>query len=365
MAAIVWKNIAPLRGGAIALVVLNHATMAVTGILRGHPLASKPRDVDLVVETILRNITPLCLPMFLFATGYFAGRFQTTWRSAWASIRAIAWRYLLWAIPASVAMALWEGTSDLTRIASSVLSGGPFPAYWFLVLLIQLSSIAPLLALLVTKMPTVAWGIALLVQCIASATCYRPASEIPWLTDSHSPLHNLPFFLFGMLASLRGEHVIASLERARGLLLLGAIACLGLTCAEGVVLGNVLGDGTVDAYVYDPNKITFVFFSLLTIAYFLTAEPRPSRIRTRLNWLGVRSLALLLLVDPAAFAAVRLMWHADRLTGPSVHPHSPPGWVQGTWSVVPIFMAGLFVPLMVVEATERLLGKRAKKFIFG
>jgi len=367
MPPVVWKNIARLRGVAIALVVLNHATMETTGLIRGHLKgAGTFRQSDIWIEVILRTFTPVCLPMFLFAIGYFTFRFQKNWRSALASARATTIRYLLWAIPSYGILALLHRAVHPDEVLWGLFLGGPFPTYWFLVLLIQFSLVAPLLSRLVITWPVIALATAVLAQCMASAMCYMGADGIPVLNNSHSLLHNLPFLLLGMLASSRGDTVVAMLAPRRRWLFLGAGAFFVVTCAETLWLGPRQDDGTITSYVYDVDKVSFVSFALCTLGAFFTATPEQSWIRNKLDWLGVRSLALLLLVDPCIDAMLRLLWHADGLAHLSLtHSATPPVWMQGTWAVLPLFLVGLLAPLAAVEVTERRLGKRTKKFIFG
>lgn len=367
MPPVVWKNIARLRGVAIALVVLNHATMAATGLIRGHLKGPGAfHQSDIWVEVLLRNFTPVCLPLFLFAVGYFTFRFQKNWKSALASARTSGIRYVLWSLVAYGIIALLHHEIHPAEVLQGVVLGGPFPAYWFLVLAIEFALAAPLLSRLVTTWPAIALLTAVLAQCLASAMCYTGRDGIPVLSDSHSLLHNLPSLLLGMLASSRGDSVVAILAPRRKWLFLGVGVFFVVTCAETLWLGPQLNDGTITTYVYDVDKASFVPFALCTLGALITATPDQSWLRNKLDWLGLRSLALLLLVDPCIDAMRRLLWHANALVHFSLaHTEAPPLWMQRTWTILPIFLAGLFLPLAVVEATDRFLGKRIKKFIFG
>ncbi len=151
-----------------------------------------------------------------------------------------------------------------------------------------------------------------------------------------SVFQNCPFFLLGMLFSAHAGELMRTLQTRRKYWTLAALGLFGMTCAESVVLGHLFGDGTPSAYDYSGARISFVLFSAATIALVLTSPSNPSKLRMRLDYLGTRSLALLLLVDPTMFTMLIGLWHSNRLFG-SV-PGSmaaAPSWVRGTWAIVP------------------------------
>jgi surface polysaccharide O-acyltransferase-like enzyme len=364
---VAWKNISVLRGAAMFLVVLNHAT-AGSGILI-QSASNQPvhhRLGDVIVELLLRNLTPVCLPSFLFASGYFMFRFQRTWKSAFAAARTIAMRYFIWAIAGYAVLGVIRHELNPRQILVGLLTEGPFSAYWFLLLLVQFALLAPCLGALVRRAPRTTLAVLAFFQLLVSYLCYRDASDLPGLFGSRSVLQNCPFFLLGMLFSAYADDLMRTLQTRRKYWAIAACGLFGMTCAESVVLGHLFGDGTPGAYDYSGARISFVLFSAVMIVLVLTSPSNHSKLRARLDYLGTRSLALLLLVDPTMFTMLIGLWHSNRLLGPAHGATaSAPPWVRGTWSIVPLLLTGLFAPLLVLGVVERLFGKRVKNFLFG
>jgi surface polysaccharide O-acyltransferase-like enzyme len=364
---VAWKNISVLRGAAMFLVELNQAT-AGSGILI-QSASNQPghhRLGDVIVELLLRNLTPVCLPSFLFASGYFMFRFQSTWKSALAAARAIAMRYLIWAIAGYAVLSIIRHELNARQILVGLLTVGPFSAYWFLLLFIQFALLAPWLGALVRRAPRTTLAGLVFVQLLVSYLCYRNANDLPGLVGSHSAFQNCPFFLLGMSFSAHADELMRTLQPWRKYSTLAACGLFGMTCAESVVLGHLFGDGTPGTYDYSGTRISFVLFSTVTIALVLTSHSNPNKLRVRLDYLGTRSLALLLLVDPTMFTMLIGLWHSNRLLGLApVSITAAPPWVRGTWSIVPLLLTGLFGPLLALGIVERLFGKRVKNFLFG
>ncbi len=168
------------------LVVLNHAT-AGSGILI-ESASNQPvhhRLGDVIVELLLRNLTPVCLPSFLFASGYFMFRFQSTWKSALAAARAIAVRYLIWAIAGYAVLSVIRRELNVRQILVGLLTEGPFSAYWFLLLFIQFALLAPWLGALVRRTPRTTLAGLAFVQVLVSCLSYC-TSDLPGLVGSQS-----------------------------------------------------------------------------------------------------------------------------------------------------------------------------------
>jgi len=204
------------------------------------------------------------------------------------------------------------------------------------------------------------------VQLLASCLYYRNASDLPGLVGSHLMFQHCPFFLLGMLFSAHADELMRTLQIRRKYLTLAACGLFGMTCAESVAFGHLFANGTPGAYDYSGARISFVLFSAVTIALVLTSASNPSKLRVRLDYLGTRSLALLLLVDPTMFTMLIGLWHSNRLLGLAAgSTGAAPPWVRGTWSIVPLFLTGLFGPLLALGMVERLFGKRVKNLLFG
>ena len=98
MAAVAWKNINALRGLAICLVVLHHATGTVFYLRQPAGDSSPLGPGEIAVQVICRGLSQVCVPAFLFASGFLLYRFCRSWRSAWGGIKPLAGRYALWSL---------------------------------------------------------------------------------------------------------------------------------------------------------------------------------------------------------------------------------------------------------------------------
>ena len=112
--------------------------------------------------------------------------------------------------------------------------------------------------------------------------------------------------------------------------------------------------------------MTSVLFFVVLLGLIITARSKQTAWRTRIDALGLRSLVVLLLVDPFMLAMLAALWHSGRMLGGAHGVVSEaPRWVRGTWSAVPLFLAGLVGPLAVRWIVERGFGARARRFLFG
>lgn len=349
------------------MVALNHSTLATVGFMRGPVGAAGPERLgDRLVEMFFQNITPLSLPMFIFASGYYAARFHQQWASALASARTTTIRYLIWSISGYAILAIAHRHLDLLDTLHGLVTNGPFSAYWFLVMFIEMTLITPLLSRLVTRSPWLALSVAIAAQAFSSFLTYRGLAGSPEFLNPHTVPRNLSPFLLGMLFSIHSSTITPRLEKRRTWLMAGAVVFFAVSLAETVALSQAFGDGTIRTYSYDVGRASFVLCSLFSIGAIVTAAPKYPRIRSYLDWLGARSLALLLLLDPVLTIAVWALWHAnDLIHFKFQHTTIPPVWTQGTWTTVPLLVTGLLIPLLTVELVGHWGGKNAKKFLFG
>jgi hypothetical protein len=307
------------------------------------------------VELVGRALGPQCIPVFLFASGFFMYRFSRTWSAAWASARGIAIRYAMWALPGYAFLLLVQrkiGPGD--ALLSFVRTGPYYGTYWFLVLLFQLCLVAPLLARLVDASLRSAIGLAVAVQVAATAHLYWSVAhglDPAW----RFVLWRLPFFLLGMIVSSRSDRVVAWLVARRRRLAALAIASQGALVVECLLVG-----------VYAQDKVTLVVGSLLLIAWSLTLAPRKTLPRAWLADLGMNSMAVLLASDAFFAVAGRLLWHAGEWLGlPAPPPGAAPAYMKTIALAVPFLIAGLAGPLLAARLVERLFGKPARRLVFG
>lgn len=361
------RNVPVIRGAAIALVILHHSvefSLGIAGIL-----ALRPADWPLwqsMAELAVRALAPQCIAAFFFASGFFMYRFSKTWSAAWASARTIAFRYLLWSIPGYAVIAVVRGKLDLTAAALSLLDEGPYyGTYWFLVVLLQLSVAAPLLVRFVNWSLRGATVSCIAIQLAASAFFYSRALQGE-VSESRFVLWRAPFLLAGMLVSARSDEVVRYLAARRRMVAGLAILAQLLPIAESVLWGRWRGDGSPSSWLYGLDKLTLVVAAAATLSWALTIRSEPSPARSRLSSLGMSSLAVLLASDLFFFATSRVLWHAGEWMGlPPPLAGAAPVYMRSLWVALPLFAVGLGGPILAARIVERLLGKPARRLVFG
>jgi surface polysaccharide O-acyltransferase-like enzyme len=361
----VWRNIGVMRGVGIALVALNHAAMGAFGVLHQAPPPSGPTTLQVVVEVITRGLTPVCLPLFLFASGYFTLRFSSTWSLALANARRILLRFLLWSIPGLVVVeALAHHPLDWRETVWTFV-GGPWPTYWFLLLLVQLSLLAPWLVRLVKEAPALALSVALALELGSIVVAGFAASGHP-VVPSHFVLWHVPAFVAGMWLSAHGTALVDFVSRHRvGFGVVGVAAAL-LSCAESVWLGGIVGDGGPGSYVYAGERVSLQVFAVVTILLLAAMPPSVGRVHKVFDWIGMRSLAVLLVMYPTVRLTTAALWHVDQLVFGVVRDNAvPPAWLTNVALVPVLFVVALGVPVAVYHLVETRLGPRVRTFLFA
>jgi surface polysaccharide O-acyltransferase-like enzyme len=363
----VVRNVPVIRGAAIAAVILDHSvefTLAVSGVLAAPP-PDWPRS-EMLAALAVRSLAPQCVAAFFFAAGFFAFRFTSGWPAARTGARSIALRYALWAIPGYAYVAWVQRGVDWKGMAVSFLTAGPYyGTYWFLVVLFQLTLLAPLLARLVRR--STAWAIALCVvaQAITTALSYWEVAHGD-VANSRVVLARIPFFLAGMLVSAHADTVVRAVLPHRTWIGWFALAAQGLMVAEAVLVGRWLGDGAPRTWDLGMDRLSMVIGDVAVIAWAITLPAREGRVRALLTRLGVGSLAIFLAGDLFYTVGHRLLWHLGVWAGlPKPPPGAVPVFLHSVW-LAPIFVALCLIgPLAAAAAVERLLGKPARRFIFG
>lgn len=368
--AVAWKNIGVLRGWAICLVVLHHATHWTFSVRRGS-LDTRPLSaLEGLLEVAGRGLPPVSVPAFLFATGYFVARFSSSWPAAWSGAKKMAFRYLIWAIPGFAFMALRVHHFDLREAVIAFLLGGPFIAYWFLPLMIELLLLAPFLVRQCERRAGAMLGVAIALQLLLVASYYveiLTGWTSPFLS-SHVVYMRLPFFLYGVLFSRRADEILAWLEPRRPLLGWAAVLLAVAACGEAVTLGFVAGDGTPASWgqvTFSYEGISLHLLEFVVVAWFLSAPSEPTRLRAWANEVGMKSMSILLLSDAVLILWMTGLWQAGRFVGFPTRPGVPPAYMLTAWWLLPAAAAGVLVPIWVQRTTERLFGKRLGSVLFG
>lgn len=378
MSAVVWKNLSLLRGIAMCLVVLNHATKSAYG-LRPVEFVG-PFSVEFPLSSLLfvllLNISPLCLPAFLVASGLFAFRWLRSWRSCLTNVKQLLRRYLLWAIPIYLLLiAVTAMTFDPWKMGAGLLKGGPLASYWFFALLIKLYLISPLLIRGIDRWPRAVGAAALALQitvCLRYYLYLSGNSILFPIIPEHGVLLHLPFYMLGMYMSRNLTAVVDFITRHRGKIALSTLLALLAACAESSLIGLAeLWRTPRHPNFFAGERATEALFGLLAPCLIISARASASPLRRWLDGFGMASLGILLTTDLCMRLMFALMWHVPQCLGDiSMIPTASglaPAWMSALSVGLGFILsaAGVFGPLFIMYAIQRLAGGKVYAFLFG
>jgi hypothetical protein len=235
-AIVIWKNVSIVRGLAIVLVVANHGALRVRGF-RVDWLHADWNSLDRTAATLAFTIPHAATAAFLIASGYFLGRFATTWRVARVIARSIALRWALWSACGFASLFALERGYTSNRVWESLgVFYGPFQAYWFLVVILITAVASPLLA------RWAAAGPLSMTLAVAGLETLRAAS---FYTGINSTMHVIPFEMsFALVGFMLAAHTKAVVEwwcRRQRLLAALTLALLVAALVETYAWWNVAG----------------------------------------------------------------------------------------------------------------------------
>ncbi|MHC4861034.1 MAG: acyltransferase family protein [Planctomycetota bacterium] len=355
-----WKNIALTRGVAIFMVVLNHAGVNSFGIfaLKVHPVTLDEAPLSFWSMLVLRNVTLFCVPAFFFASGFSLFRFASKWRAARGVALQIARKYLIWAVPFTAVFMFREGVFDPLSFCSRILLGSPFSAYWFLVVLVQLIVLSPVFVWLVKKRAPLAVAAFVMLQLTNWLLLYSGAVPDNWpvlIYFVFRGLSHAPFFIAGMLVSRHLAAVIGVFSRRRRLWAALTMISLAAVLAESFAWNTAGPEYALRTFSME--RASQGIFSVLIIGWFLAVPTRESALRSWISKLGLASLGILLTNGAIQRIIYAALWRLPDWTGATADSW----WGFSPAITLPAFLAaGIFLPLLLIRGSERLLGKRVR-----
>ncbi len=368
-----WKTISPLRGIAMCLVIANHAIQAASAAYASTHATLSPYDAPAVFAPVwlVRGVTPVCLVLFMFASGFMAFRFFTSAQSAWSGAGQLLRKYVFWSLVFYAVQGLQHRSHDLRALLPGLVRGDVEPAYWFLTALLMLYVAAPACIALVKTRPRLAFGLALALQLASWLKFYLYEQGNVVLSMAEAllvrPYRFLPAFMLGMLASHEAARLASWLHTwRRSLIVFTGFALLG-SFAEAFLLGARAGFkvGAMTA-MYATERVSLIVLAFACTGVLLGTDFGRSRVSRFLTDLGNASLGVMLLMDVSIAAAVTCVWQVPRFVWPAAasayaQHQLPSVLIEGAAWLAPIFfVAGLGGPLVIMELGRRLLGQRVR-----
>jgi len=352
-----WKIISVMRGLAIMLVVLNHASVSMMVYY------NNINDSKAVIENIpymcvtlfLRNLTPICVPCFLTAAGFFAAKFIINFHSAKVASIKIGMRYVAWSFAVLSFLALKNKNFSVNDLICDLLFGRALPGYWFLVLLMQLYLLTPVLLKLAE---TIYLGFITvsIIQVFVSLLYYLDLDGKVFKFMENSPLfcNHLTFYYLGLFLSKNSEKCSLIIYKKRNLFLVWALFMLIFSIVESYLMGRKFCWDMSKCNIFAGQRFPQIFYCFFGIMYFFSAKFPKLKVIDAVECIGRYSLGILLMMDIFRYATYRILikladadWEFNYLV-----------------SLTVFFVAGIFFPLMVVKIVEICLGKKIKLLLF-
>jgi hypothetical protein len=212
----------------------------------------------------------------------------------------------------------------------------------------------------VKRSPVATVWIALLIQLVvAVAAQLLRQTKFGWIPFYQTVPAQLPTFLLGIVVSLRGDAIIAATARYRWMTMMMLLLLAGVTPALAA-LPHSVALGVLQEFIAKGMGACVIFWVFLS-------ESVNSKSREWLNFIGLRSLGILLIHGYIVRAALVLLSTEKLpvLLEPRFSP-SEPAWLFGhVLGMLPFFAAGLLLSLLAIELTERWAGKAVRTSIFG
>jgi surface polysaccharide O-acyltransferase-like enzyme len=353
----VWKNIGVLRGIAILLVVLNHAVLYVRAVRLEAPLGEVPwGPLEAAVLLVGVTVPVASVAAFMIASGYFLGRFSTTWPAALSSARALGLRWAIWSAAGFAFLLVTSSSFTLDQVLPRLLTGyGPFPAYWYLAVMMLVLLVSPFLSDLASRRPWTLLAVVIGLEAARAIGYYGRLND----TDHVLPLET-SYFLLGVLLSRHTDAVVGAIARHRRAIAVGALLLLASAIVETACWWSVTGGP--GGRVISADRLSVRLYSVAATAWFMLGESRRAGWKSRLDSVGARSLAILLMADFFQQFTLRVAWHLPAGAGAAA---GPPAWLGSPWFVLPYFGVGVAGPLLAYWASERVAGRRWRQLLLG
>jgi surface polysaccharide O-acyltransferase-like enzyme len=360
-----------LRGISICLVVLAHSALGTISLVHTQINSISPSSfpLEFTIIIVTKSLSAFGLPTFLFASGFMLYRMHTSWKSTWNATLQILKKYLIWAIPLFLFLSLKNGKFDLEWIVMGLITGGPMPAYWYLILISIIYLISPLWIYGVKSHFRTTLLLVICLQLLSYVLFYGGYNFTisPIIKKLLiNPLIFSPPFAAGIFFSRYSGNLIQVINKHRSSLssftLLSIFLCLG----ESVLFGSLNNwsiAGLTRGFAAERFSLTLLF--LTGTLWIVSLSGKNSDMSTWLANTGLASFGILLMMDICNYILQSIFWHIPNLISAFAIADIQ-NWslsmITGTMTfTLPLyFINGLVVPLFIMKYAKRLLGKRVR-----
>jgi surface polysaccharide O-acyltransferase-like enzyme len=362
----VTKRLFWLNGIAILAVVLNHAVG--WGFTAMFWWTDRYRDVavpnfDAVgsptyyILVVLKQLTPIAVPIFLVVSGYFIGfasRAGLNWKMIWARLKSILIPYLIWSV-VTMALDMAFGTQiSPLQFVVNLVSGNASPVYYYVPLICQLFVLSLVLVPLVRSEN---WkkvlAAAAILQAIMLSTNYLDILNVfgDFALDVDWFFGNLVFFfVFGLALNFHLEEIRGWLIRTRYFWL----AALILFSVAAVVETEVYFELKLGDWRGGVETLAATLYTISFLMVFIAFDNIQFPYAALLGKVGQKSYGIYLMHPIVLMLTAKAIYHLI----PAVL-----AW-QGLF--VPLLMVfGLAVPLVLMRLVARTPLRIGYHYLFG
>lgn len=374
------KTMLPLRGLAILLVVLAHASI---GMLAAETSLSPEAGMTTLVigpwriaafwNSLILEFCRCAVPLFLFLSGYYLLSTPRTWKAVWGACRKLAMPMLFWSL-AGWAFSWRKGAGGWSPLEflDRLCTGNTQLGYFFILLLVQYYVLSMWLFPAMAKKPALLLALAACLQLATHLYDYAyHLSRVGVLPPMNSLFRNgyVPEFLFPRFmlsfalgiwaahATQRFKSIIT--ETYRSVVLFSCAAASLLVAERGLLYAfarDALGMDAFDATAFSwaEWKLSTATWTIAAIFLLFGAFQKRIPLKRILEYLGKHALQIFLL-------------HGICLDVMKMFLYKFFGDYRfyGFGGTLVSFLAGMVGPLVMIRLIRKFLSPKACILILG
>jgi fucose 4-O-acetylase-like acetyltransferase len=374
------KTMLPLRGLAILLVVLAHASI---GMLAAETSLAPEADIATLAigswqiaafwNSILLELCRCAVPLFLFLSGYYLLSTPRTWKAVWSTCRKLivpmlVWSLAGWAFSWRKGFGGWSPLEFLNRL----VTGNTQLGYFFIILLVQYYMLSMWLFPAMARKPRSLLALAIALQLGTHLYDYAyHLSRVGVLAPMKSifqygyvPEYLFPRFMLSFTLGIWVAHATQRfkaiiVETYRSVVLLSCAAALLLVVERGFLYSfgrESLGMNAFEATAFSwvEWKLTTALWTTAALFLLFGAFQKRIPIQGILEHLGKHALQIFLLHGIVL-----------DITKMFLYKYFSNYRFYGLAGTVTSLIAGIIVPLMIIKIIRKMVSPKMCVLILG
>ncbi len=376
----ILKSMIPIRGLAIALVVMAHSVIfmlaievnAAPGAHLG-PVLFGNWQIASVFKSVILELCRCAVPLFFFLTGYYTLMTPRTWAAIWSNCKKLVipmttWAFLGWLYSWRDGTGGWDIPEFLERFFSGRVQNG----YFFIILIVQYYLLSRWLVPAMERRPALILGLSAAIQL--AVHCYDYVYLLSYLElsvpigfpflSSPFPEYLFPRFVFsfalGIYMSRSGDRFKRIIGPGfRLVVVVSAIAALLTVYERGLIFFRaraVMGfsefEATATSWV--EWKISTAVWTIAAIFLVFGFFQRRIPVKSILEKLGKYSFQIFILHGVVLDAVNAVLYRfPDR------------AMINGVLGCLILFAAGIVMPVVLTKLIRRFLPAGLRIMLIG